>query len=34
MKPVLSAVEKIESVLDVETLVNNSMQTIETIVIE
>ena len=33
-KPRLSAVEKIESVLDVETLVNNAMQTIETIVIE
>ena len=31
-KPRLSAVEKIESVLDVETLVNNAMQTIETIV--
>ena len=33
-KPRLSAVEKIESVLDVEALVNNAMQTIETIVIE
>ena len=33
-KPRLSAVEKVESVLDVETLVNNALNSIETIVIE
>ena len=33
-KPRLSAVEKVESVLDVETLVNNALQSIETEVIE
>ena len=33
-KPRLSAVEKVESVLDVETLVNNALASIETIVIE
>ena len=33
-KPRLSAVEKVESVLDVETLVNNALSSIETVVIE
>ena len=33
-KPRLSAVEKVESVLDVETLVNNALESIETVVIE
>lgn len=33
-KPRLSAVEKVESVLDVDTLVNNALQNIETIVID
>lgn len=33
-KPRLSAVEKIESVLDIDTLVENAMQSIETIVID
>ena len=33
-KPRLSAVEKVESVLDVETLVNNALESIETIVID
>ena len=33
-KPRLSAVEKVESVLDVETLVNNALASIETVVIE
>ena len=33
-KPRLSAVEKVESVLDVETLVDNALNTIETVVIE
>ena len=33
-KPRLSAVEKVESALDVETLVNNALNNIETIVIE
>ena len=33
-KPRLSAVEKVESVLDVETLVNNALNSIETVVIE
>lgn len=33
-KPRLSAVEKVESVLDVDTLVNNALQNIETVVID
>ncbi|MCH5159288.1 MAG: tRNA 4-thiouridine(8) synthase ThiI [Clostridiales bacterium] len=33
-KPRLSAVEKVESALDVETLVNNALNSIETVVIE
>ena len=33
-KPRLSAVEKVESALDVETLVNNALESIETVVIE
>ena len=33
-KPRLSAVEKVESALDVETLVNNALQNIETVTID
>ena len=33
-KPRLSAVEKVESALDVETLVQNALQNVETVVIE
>ena len=33
-KPKLSAVEKVESVLDVDTLVNNALQNVETIIID
>ncbi len=33
-KPRLSAVEKIESILDIDTLVDNALQSVETIVIE
>lgn len=33
-KPKLSAVEKVESALDVEKLVNNALETIETVVID
>ena len=33
-KPRLSAVEKVESVLDVETLVNNALESIETVLID